>query len=74
MDTKLKTETAFTEKFVLQVTYYNETDEAEGSMLVPFKNGDDGIVADFPMAEELSNQVNKRVYPSEGRIPAKAPH
>ena len=55
MDTKLKTETAFTEKFVLQVTYYNETDEAEGSMLVPFKNGDDGIVADFPMAEELSN-------------------
>ena len=24
MDTKLKTETAFTEKFVLQVTYYNE--------------------------------------------------
>ena len=55
MDTKLKTETAFTEKFVLQVTYYNETDEAEGSMLVPFKNGHDGIVADFPMAEELSN-------------------
>ena len=55
MDTKLKTETAFTEKFVLQVTYYNETDEAERSMLVPFKNCDDGIVADFPMAEELSN-------------------
>ena len=55
MDTKLKTETAFTEKFVLQVTYYNVTYEAEGSMLVPFKNGDDGIVADFPMAEELSN-------------------
>ena len=55
MDTKLKTETAFTEKFVLQVTYYNETDEAEGSMLVPFKNSDDGIVADCPMAEELSN-------------------
>jgi len=55
MDTKLKTETAFTEKFVLQVTYYNDTDEAEGSMLVPFKNSDNGIVADFPMAEELSN-------------------
>lgn len=55
MDTKLKTETAFTDKFVLQVTYYNDTDEAECSMLVPFKNGDDGIVADFPMAEELSN-------------------
>ena len=55
MDTKLKTETAFTVKFVLQVTYFNETDEAEGSMLVPFKNGDNGIVADIPMAEELSN-------------------
>ena len=55
MDTKLKTETAFTEKFVLQVTYYNEIDEAESSILVPFKNGDNGIVADFPMAEELSN-------------------
>ena len=54
-DTKLKTETAFTEKFVLQVTYYSDIDEAEGSMLVPFKNSDGGIVADFPMAEELSD-------------------
>ena len=55
MDTKLKTETTFTDKFVLQVTYYNDTDEAEGSMLVPFKVNDGEIIADFPMAEELSN-------------------
>jgi hypothetical protein len=55
MDTKLKTETAFTDKFVLQVTYYNDTDEAEGSMLVPFKSSDGEIIADFPIAEELSN-------------------